>query len=80
MYEELYISTLLTRPLFLQHVVAVFGVERCFYGSDWPVCYLATSSYDKVYQACLDALSDLSDDEKTAIFCTNVVKIYKIYS
>ncbi|KXJ26673.1 Uncharacterized protein y4mH [Exaiptasia diaphana] len=65
---------------FVKHVLSVFGVERCFYGSDWPVCYLATSSYGQVYQALLGALADLNDNDKISIFCKNVVKIYKLHS
>ena len=28
------------RP-YLQHVLKLFGVERCMFGSDWPVCLIA---------------------------------------
>ncbi|XP_031553025.1 uncharacterized protein LOC116290169 [Actinia tenebrosa] len=63
---------------FVKHVLSVFGVDRCLYGSDWPVCYLATDSYNVVYESCLQAISHLSDDDKIKIFCTNATRIYNI--
>ncbi len=40
-----------------------FGPDRLMYGSDWPVCLLA-GSYQRVFDALQDCLSELSADER----------------
>ena len=55
------------RP-FVDYVFDCFGPERLMYGSDWPVCQLATS-----YQGQLDALRSvlpdwLDDEDRDAVF------------
>jgi L-fuconolactonase len=52
-----------------------FGVERCMFGSDWPVCLLA-ASYEQVMQALRYATSDLSPSDKDAVFGGNAVRVY----
>ena len=61
----------------LQHVTSVFGAERCMFGSDWPVCTLARdASYKQTFEAYLQCVLHLSDQDKQAVFCDNVVKFY----
>ena len=60
--------------------MAVFGADRCMFGSDWPVCTLANdASYKntfKAYLQCVSHLLHLSQTEKEAVFCENGVKFY----
>ena len=49
------------------------------FGSDWPVCTMARDgSYHQTFQAYLQSISNLTEEEKQAIFCDNVVKFYGI--
>lgn len=62
---------------YVKHVIAVFGADRCMFGSDWPVCTLAKdASYKNTFEAYLECVSHLSESEKKAVFCENVVKFY----
>lgn len=62
---------------FLDHVLSVFGVERCMYGSDWPVCTCATD-----YQSVLGVIDhwarSLSAAEQDHIFGKSCEKFYGI--
>ena len=42
------------RP-YVAHVREQFGMDRLMFGSDWPVCLLA-SSYGRVFEAALEAM------------------------
>ena len=63
------------RP-FVDTVRAHFGTERLMFGSDWPVCLLAASSYQEVLEAARDALGDLSDNEADAVYGGNAKDFY----
>ena len=52
---------------YVQAALDCFGPERCMFGSDWPVCELA-SSYERVYQALVEALGPISENERAQIF------------
>jgi L-fuconolactonase len=62
------------RP-FVGSVVDWFGVERLMFGSDWPVCLLATS-YAGVVEGLRKALGTLSNADESAIFGSNAQRIY----
>jgi L-fuconolactonase len=62
------------RP-FVGAVVDWFGVERLIFGSDWPVCLLATS-YTGVVEGLRAALGTLSSAEEAAIFGSNAQRVY----
>ena len=62
------------RP-FVRSVVDWFGVERLMFGSDWPVCLLA-STYTGVIDGLVEALDDASNDEKGRIFGLNAERVY----
>jgi predicted TIM-barrel fold metal-dependent hydrolase len=53
----------------------IFGVERCFFGSNWPVDRLF-SSYDPVIAAYAEIISDLSTAEQEALFFANASSTY----
>lgn len=60
---------------YVEIALEAFGPERCMYGSDWPVCELA-GSYEQVYNALQDILSDLSDSERECIYSTTASRFY----
>ncbi|WP_242088633.1 amidohydrolase family protein [Curtobacterium sp. DN_7.5] len=57
------------RPVarYAREVVEVFGPDRTAFGSDWPVSTLA-ARYSAVLGTTRDALADLTDDERDAVF------------
>jgi L-fuconolactonase len=62
------------RP-FVGSVVDWFGVERLMFGSDWPVCLLATS-YGGVLNGLREALGTRSSADEIAIFGANARRVY----
>jgi L-fuconolactonase len=47
------------------------------FGSDYPVCLLA-SSYDRVLESFQELLRDLSDDDRDKIFSRNAQRFYRL--
>jgi L-fuconolactonase len=64
------------RP-YVAHAIGVFGVDRCMYGSDWPVCLVA-GSYDRVIDALRACLVDRTDDERAQIFSRSATEAYRL--
>jgi L-fuconolactonase len=60
----------------VEHVLSVFGPERVLFGSDWPVCTLA-SSYERVV-ALLDEVlgARLTDAFRRLLFGENAARFY----
>jgi L-fuconolactonase len=58
------------------YLIECFGTERVMYGSDWPVC-TDVASYEEVRELCASALSELSDDERQAVWSENARRIYR---
>lgn len=62
---------------YLDTVVDIFGPERLMFGSDWPVCLVA-SSYQR-WLKCLEAyFSHFSRDEQDRIFWRNAQSFYQL--
>jgi L-fucono-1,5-lactonase len=59
------------------NVVERFGVGRLMFGSDWPVCLLA-SSYHGVLGGLIDALPALSEDELDQVLGMNALRTYQL--
>ena len=57
--------------------IDTFGVERCFFGTNWPVDRLF-SSYDPVVNAYEEIISDFSLEEREALFFRNATKVYRL--
>jgi L-fuconolactonase len=53
----------------------LFGPERLMFGSDWPVCLLAASYHD-VKGALDEAIDQLSQSEKDAIYAGTAIRAY----
>ena len=62
----------------LQHVLDVFGTNRCMFGSDWPVCRVANAEFKDVLKLAEDLLENLSDEDKTKVFYKNAVQFYNL--
>tara|TARA_R110002050_G_scaffold125839_2_gene246122 strand:- start:957 stop:1787 length:831 start_codon:yes stop_codon:yes gene_type:complete len=58
-------------------VLEAFGPSRLMYGSDWPVCLVATS-YSDWLNLVKDMLSGLSPDEQEQIFSRNAKHFYHL--
>ena len=63
---------------FVAHVIEQFGLERLMWGSDWPVCLLAATSYDIVLSAALDAVGSISDDDTAGLMGGNAAAFYRL--
>jgi predicted TIM-barrel fold metal-dependent hydrolase len=68
------------RPFVDTHVLTVidlFGVDRSFFGSNWPVDR-RSASYGDVLTAYDDVTSALHADERDALFVGNAERIFHI--
>ena len=61
----------------LRDTAAVFGAERCLFGSNFPIEKLWTS-YGALLDAFLAAASGLTDDARAAIFEGTAVRVYRL--
>jgi len=65
------------RP-YVEHCIKVFGASRCMYGSDWPVCKLASPyhGYKQVLGLLEELTSHLSKDDRDMIFYQTAKTFY----
>ena len=64
------------RP-YVDEALNLFGADRMMFGSDYPVCLLA-SSYDRVLESFQELLKDLGDADRNKIFSTNAQRFYRL--
>lgn len=64
------------RP-YVEHLLEAFGPERLIWGSDWPVCTLA-SPYTRWLEVTDRLLSGLSEAEREAIYGGNAARAYRL--
>jgi predicted TIM-barrel fold metal-dependent hydrolase len=57
--------------------IDLFGVERCMFGSNFPVDSLC-ASFDEIYDGFAAITSDFSIDDRRRLFHDNAVRIYAI--
>ena len=62
---------------YIMHCIESFGIERCIWGSNWPIDKL-WSSFENVVKAYTKMTEDFSPDDKTAIFSQNATSLYRI--
>ena len=65
--------------LYIAACIEEFGVERCFFASNFPVDKLL-SAYPRLWLA-FDAVArslGLSDSQRRALFVTNAERVYRI--
>ena len=60
---------------YIETVLECFGPKRLMFGSDWPVCNVA-SSYSRWIEVVKKCLSELSASEQSAILGGNAVEFY----
>ena len=58
-------------------ILGAFGPQRLMFGSDWPVCLLATS-YRSWYEVCRHFTAALSADEQSRIFGGTAIEAYRL--
>lgn len=61
----------------VRDAIALFGIERCMFASNWPVCTLTVSYADLVDGLC-EILSDFTDDQLDRFFCRNAAQFYRV--
>ena len=64
------------RP-YVDHLLNTFGPTRLIWGSDWPVCTLA-SSYERWVDTTEQLLADLPACDRAAIWGGNALRAYKL--
>ena len=64
------------RPYVL-HSIETFGVDRCIFGTNWPVDSL-WSSYDAIVYAYTEIIAGFTEDEKVAMFSKNAEALYDL--
>ncbi len=64
------------RP-YVDHLLNTFGPSRLIWGSDWPVCTLA-SSYERWLETTDHLLSQLSSSERDAVMGGNAARAYNL--
>src|SRR5262249_30807939 len=64
------------RP-FVECALDLFGAERMMFGSDHPVCLLA-SSYRRVLESFQEILGAVSPGDLEKIFSTNATNFYRL--
>jgi predicted TIM-barrel fold metal-dependent hydrolase len=64
------------RPV-THEMLDIFGIDRCFFGSNFPIDRIFTS-YKSMWEKFEDSISDLSEDDKDKLFYRNAAKIYRI--
>lgn len=57
--------------------IETFGVDRCFFATNWPVDWL-WSSYDRLVDAYTAIIAEFSRDEQIALFSKNAENLYCI--
>ncbi|HTM91364.1 MAG TPA: amidohydrolase family protein [Flavisolibacter sp.] len=62
---------------YLDIIVNSFGTDRIMYGSDWPVCLVA-SSYTQALNILKEYFSSFSKDEQDLFFGNNAAKFYNL--
>jgi L-fuconolactonase len=66
------------RP-YVQHVLKLFGPDRCMFGSDWPVCLLA-GIWKEVLAGLTQALGPVPQMERNKIMGETAARFYKLHS
>ena len=62
---------------YLDVVVESFGIDRIMFGSDWPVCLVA-SSYSKWLQTVQNYFESFSEEDQEKVFSGNASRFYNL--
>jgi predicted TIM-barrel fold metal-dependent hydrolase len=61
----------------VKETVALFGADRCFFGSNFPIEKLWTD-YGTLYRTFREAIAYLSETEQAAILHDTAARLYRI--
>ena len=61
----------------VRDVLDVFGVDRCMFGSNYPVDSLCTS-FQTIFEGFAECVADLAADEQAKLFVDNARHVYRI--
>ena len=61
----------------VRDVIAIFGVDRAMFASNYPVDRLA-GTFDTIYPGFLAATADLSESERNKLFHDNAMRFYRL--
>jgi predicted TIM-barrel fold metal-dependent hydrolase len=61
----------------VRDVIELFGVDRCMFGSNYPLDSLCTS-YQGIFEAFASYVDDFSEQERAQLFVENARRIYRI--
>ena len=62
----------------VREVIALFGVKRCMFASNYPVDRLDGVSFDVMYEAFCKWTADYSLEEQRALFYTTACSFYRL--
>lgn len=62
---------------YIDVVVENFGIDRIMFGSDWPVCLVA-SSYNKWIETVQNYFASFSSEDQQKVFSSNAIKFYQL--
>lgn len=60
---------------YVQHILRLFGPQRCMFGSDWPVCLLA-GSWKEVLAAFTQAVGPMPMDQRSELLGDTAARFY----
>lgn len=61
----------------VEDAISIFGIERCMFASNWPVCEL-TVSYRALVEGLCEILSNFGEDDRDRFFYRNAVHFYRL--
>ncbi|MDB5838458.1 MAG: amidohydrolase 2 [Herminiimonas sp.] len=61
----------------VREAIGMFGIERCMFGSNWPVSTLR-ASYETIVDGLVTILGDLPENDLDRFFYRNAVTFYRI--
>ena len=61
----------------VRDTIAIFGVERCMFASNFPVDGLC-ADFDTIFSGFKTIVADLSHAEQTSLFCANALRFYRL--
>ncbi len=64
------------RPI-VRDTIAIFGVERCLFASNFPVDGMM-SGYGRLWRAYLEIVADFTRSEQQALFAGNARRVYRL--
>jgi L-fuconolactonase len=60
---------------YVDHIMDIFGFDKLMFGSDWPVCLLA-STYDDVVKVALGTVGEISVSDRDKLMGQNAIDFY----